>query len=403
MNFMPATDSIYKLEKQGVSARIYLDPLTGLRGIAALWVAIWHVWGFAGRPAYVFDLLGMRLDLTPLVRTGWAGVDVFFVLSGFVLGLAYCQAWLGNRPPIRTADYFRRRLLRVLPAYWVQIAMLLLIIFLTGASFPAGRDVLAQLLMVHNVFGDPSTQLNPVYWTLPVEFDFYVLLPLLALFIVPGRWLWLLGAAMALVIAYRYGLYRFFIHELPVSQKVWWLNQLPGRLDQFVSGMVAAWMYSTIREKGFGQSLIYRWRVLLLLAGFGGLSLLAWFIHLTQPIGAINVEGLTYWGGHWSLFIWHSLFGLCIAMIVLVAALGIGVTDFLLSNRLIMYLGVISYSLYLWHFPLLKWLHLARLPVLLSEWPLLNGLLWAAVPVLVVSSLSYWAVERPFLRIRHSR
>lgn len=400
---MTISDSLYKLEKQGVSARIYLDSLTGLRGIAALWVVIWHVWGFAGRPVYTLNLWGTNLDLTPLVRTGWAGVDIFFVLSGFVLGLAYCQAWLGNRPPVRTREYFRRRLLRVLPAYYVQIAVLLLILFITGATLPATGDILAQLFLVHNIFGDLSAQLNPVYWTLPVEFNFYLLLPLLAFLVLPTRWLWLLAAAMVIVVLYRYALYQSLIHDFPVSEKVWWLNQLPGRLDQFVAGMAAAWIYSLIREKGFQQSLVYRWRVLLLLAGLGGLGSLAWFIHVTQPIGAVNVAGLTYWGGHWSLFVWHSLFGLCIAILVLVAALGTGVTDFILASRPVMYLGVISYSLYLWHFPLVKWLHQAKLPLLLPDAPLLNGLLWAAIPVLLVSSLSYWVVERPFLRIRHSR
>ncbi|WP_419591287.1 acyltransferase family protein [Thiolapillus sp.] len=251
---MPVTDSLYRLEKEGVSARIHLDSLTCLRGVAALWVAVWHVWGFAGRPVYRFDIWDTTFDLMPLVRSGWAGVDVFFVLSGFVLGLAYCQAWLGNRPPVRTAEYFRRRLLRVLPAYWVQIAVLLLVMLAAGVGLPAGRDVLAQVLMVHNLFGEPSTQLNPVYWTLPVEFDFYLLLPLLAFLFAPRLWVWLLLPSVLLVVLYRYGLFQYALHDLPVGQKVWWLNQLPGRLDQFVSGMAAAWLYSLAREKGFGQS-----------------------------------------------------------------------------------------------------------------------------------------------------
>jgi peptidoglycan/LPS O-acetylase OafA/YrhL len=399
----PSENSLYDLEKEGISARIYLDTLTGLRGLAALWVAVWHVWGFVGKPQYKIDLWNVQLDLTPLIRTGWAGVDLFFVLSGFVLGLAYCQAWLGNRSPIQTPEYFRRRLLRVLPAFYVQIMILLLIMVITGQPLPAVRDVLTQVLMLHNIFGESSTQLNPVYWTLPVEFDFYLLLPLLMLLVSPSRWVWLLAASVVMVLLYRYLLFHYQVHDMPTGQKVWWLNQLPGRLDQFASGMFAAWVYSQVREKGYAHSRIYRWRGLLLAIAVAGLVGLAWFIHRVQPVGAVNADGLTYWGGHWSLFVWHSMFGFSVALLVLVAALGSRVTDLLLANRGAMYLGLISYSLYLWHFPVVKWLHQAKLPVVLADSPLLNGLLWAAIPVLLVSSLSYWWVERPFLRIRHSR
>jgi peptidoglycan/LPS O-acetylase OafA/YrhL len=400
---MASVDTLVELEKQGTSARIYLDALTGLRGIAAIWVAVWHLWGFAGRPSYGLTLGGMHIDLTPLVRTGWAGVDIFFVLSGFVLGLAFCQAWLGNRPPVKTGDYFRRRLLRVLPAYYVQVLVLLAVMLLTGTALPSVRDLLLQLLMLHNIFGSPETQLNPVYWTLPVEFDFYLLLPLLALSITPPRWFRLLLAAMLLVLIYRYVLFSFFLQDVSVGMKSWWLNQLPGRLDQFVAGMLAAWLFSLIREKGYETSALYKWRGLVLLTGLTGFAILAWYIHRIQPIGAVNTLGLTYWGGHWSLFVWNSLAGICIAMVVLALALGQRWTRVLLANRMIMYLGLISYSLYLWHFPLVKWLHHAQLPPLIENAPLLNGLLWAMLPVLLVSSLSYRFVERPFLRIRHQQ
>ena len=71
----------FELEKQGVSSRIYLDALTGLRGVAALWVALWHTWRFSGRPVYEWQLLGFSIDFTPLIRTGWAGVDVQHILQ----------------------------------------------------------------------------------------------------------------------------------------------------------------------------------------------------------------------------------------------------------------------------------------------------------------------------------
>jgi len=398
---MPATDNLLALEKEGVSARIYLEPLTGLRGVAAAWVALWHLWGFSGRPSYHFSLGTLDLDLTPVIRTGWAGVDIFFVLSGFVLGLAYCQAWLGNRPPIDTGEYFRRRLLRVLPALWLQIALLVLLLWITGSRLPPVEEILSQALLAHNLLGSQEHQLNPVYWTLPVEFDFYLLLPIMAFLIPPRRWPWLLLLGLVLVIGYRYSLFHALLTEAPTPEKVWWLNQLPGRIDQFLAGMTAAWIYSAIRQQGFRTSRIYRSRALLLALGIVGFAFMAWYIHRTQPIGATNVAGLTYWGGHWSLFFWHSLSGIFIALIVLGAALGTRLTDQLLANRPILFLGIISYSLYLWHFPIIQWLSRQQLPPLAEGYPFFNIIAWSMVPVLVVAALSYWLAERPFLKMRH--
>ena len=64
-----------------------LPELTGLRGLAAVWVLIFHVWAFAGEPA--LSLGGSGISLAPLFATGWAGVDVFFTLSAFLLTLPF--------------------------------------------------------------------------------------------------------------------------------------------------------------------------------------------------------------------------------------------------------------------------------------------------------------------------
>ena len=397
---MKLTEELLAPEKTGVSARIYLEPLTGLRGVAAVWVALWHLWGFAGRPAYQIDIGGLELDLTPLVRIGWAGVDIFFVLSGFVLGLAWCQARLGHRPPLRLGDYFRRRVLRVVPALWAQMAILVLVALWAGSRLPPAGELLAQALLAHNLIGTPQGQLNPVYWTLPVEFDFYLILPLLALAVHPRRWPWLLAASLALVAAYRWSVF----HQLPagatVGDKVWRLNQLPGRLDQFVAGMTAAWLFLSAREGG-RAAWLHRHRHGLLAAGTAGFLALAWYIHIRQPMAGVPLAGLTYWQGHWSLFVWNSAAGLCLAAVILAIALGTRLTDRLLANPLVLFLGVISYSLYLWHFPVIRWLHGLGLPRLFPDWPLAEGLLWCTPPILAASTLSYWAVERPFLRWRH--
>ena len=399
---MNSRGDIFSLEKHGTSAHLYLDALTGLRGVAAIWVALWHTWKFSGRPTYELMLWGSNVDLTPLIRTGWAGVDVFFVLSGFVLGLPYCQALLGNRPPIGTGEFFRRRLLRVLPAYYIQLIILLLLWLILAGRLPVPvTDILAHVFMLHNIFPGQGEMINGVYWTLPIEFDFYLVLPLLALLLAPKKWPWLLAGSLALMLVYRYAVFHGYLQDATTPEKVRVLNQLPGRLDQFVSGMLAAYVYSLARASGVAGSGIYRWRNLLFTLSFFRIIALSYFIHHIQPMNAQNLPGETFWAGHWSLFSWHSLFGMALALMILSLAMGIRGVNWLLANRGMLYLGVISYSIYLWHLPIVKLLGSMSLPELVPGAPFLNLLLWVLVPVMAASSLSYFAVERPFLKLRH--
>src|SRR5690606_23760720 len=68
------------------------------------------------------------LDLTPMFSLGWFGVDVFFSLSAFLLALPFAHAAAEQRQHPRWSDYFRRRVLRIMPAYYVQLALVLVFI-----------------------------------------------------------------------------------------------------------------------------------------------------------------------------------------------------------------------------------------------------------------------------------
>ena len=203
------------------------------------------------------------------------------------------------------------------------------------------------------------------------------------------------------MLVYRYGMFHEYLQDATTPEKVRVLNQLPGRLEQFVSGMLAAYVYSLARQSGVAGSGVYRWRNLLFSLSFLGVIGLSYFIHYIQPMNAQNLPGETFWAGHWSLFSWHSLFGMALALMILSLALGIRGVNWLLANRGMLYLGVISYSIYLWHLPIVKLLGSMSLPGLVTGAPFLNLLLWALVPVMAASSLSYFAVERPFLKLRH--
>jgi len=115
----------------------YFPALTGIRGIAALWVLMLHAWQFSGMPVLAVPLLSGRFDLTPLFKCGYFGVDLFFVLSGFLLSMPFHRAFIAGATRPSLSEFWIHRCRRVLPAYWTQLAIL------AGVYLYLGRTELA--------------------------------------------------------------------------------------------------------------------------------------------------------------------------------------------------------------------------------------------------------------------
>ncbi|MFG2072149.1 acyltransferase family protein [Nonomuraea maritima] len=160
------------------AARARLGGLDGLRGVAALFVVLHHCWllAFPGFPA----------DTGPW----WAGwllyghfaVVLFITLSGFSLALAPARAgW--RLDGLRR--YARRRAWRILPPYWAALAFSLAVAWLLvpqpGQPVPTGKTVVVYGLLLQDVFGSPSP--NGALWSIAVEAQLYVVLPLMLLII----------------------------------------------------------------------------------------------------------------------------------------------------------------------------------------------------------------------------
>jgi peptidoglycan/LPS O-acetylase OafA/YrhL len=158
-----------------------LAGLDGLRGLAALYVVVYHIFlrAFPGYP----------VNRAPF----WAGwfaygrfaVVVFIVLSGFSLALSPArEGWKLDG----LASFARRRARRILPAYWAALVFSLAVAWLIvpqpGQGLPTAKSVLVNGLLVQNLVGAPSP--NRSFWSLAVEAQLYVLFPLLLLLV--RRW-----------------------------------------------------------------------------------------------------------------------------------------------------------------------------------------------------------------------
>ena len=160
------------------STRRRLAGLDGIRGLAALYVVINHV--------FVRAFPGYPVDHAPF----WAGwfiygrfaVVVFIVLSGFSLALSPARhGWRLDA----VSEFARRRARRILPAYWAALAFSLAVAWLIipqpGRGVPDAKSVLVNGLLVQNVV--PAHSPNAAFWSMAVEAQLYILFPLLLLMV----------------------------------------------------------------------------------------------------------------------------------------------------------------------------------------------------------------------------
>ncbi len=140
-----------------------------LRFAAALFVVAYHYGtGFARAPsshaAAVLGGLPLPVDLSPWTWSGWIGVEVFFMISGYVIAM--------SARGVGSGDFLRRRLLRLLPATWICATITLAALMISGGDAPAA--LMTQWLgsVAYSPFGD---MIDASYWTLGIELGFYLM------------------------------------------------------------------------------------------------------------------------------------------------------------------------------------------------------------------------------------
>jgi peptidoglycan/LPS O-acetylase OafA/YrhL len=317
-------------------------------------------------------------------------VVIFLVLSGYCLMLPVARSTDG-RLAGGFGPYLMRRARRILPPYYVALALTLLLFALfpemqrrTGAftdiSLPAFDPgaVLSHLLMAHNLSDGWIYKINSPMWSVATEWQIYLFFPLVLL---P---LWRrFGVWAAVAAAFALGLAPHFL--LPPGRNGDWA--FPWFLGVFALGMAAAVI-------GFSpEPRVARWRDRL---PWGVLSLLVWVV-----LGATA----TQWTKHnaWIADVLISLASACLLMFCSAAAARPGdrrrpAVLRVLESRPALGLGHFSYSLYLAHWPLLSFFYVQLRPVVSDPSAMLLWMLLGAAPLSVAGSyLFYRAFERPLL------
>lgn len=223
--------------------RTTFPALTGLRAVASLAVVATHAAFWTGR--YGTDTMGLlwaRLDF---------GVALFFALSGFLLFRPWVTSLTEPAALPRTGRYAWNRLLRIIPAYWVVVAIAFAVM-----SSPTGTGLgglVRQLTLIH-IYGANNIHSGITQtWSLATEMAFYILLPVIGWFVVrvvcrrewhPLRILVFLGALCAVNIAYFSLIYGR--EGISITSRMW----LPGYLSWFAAGMALTVIVASARREG---------------------------------------------------------------------------------------------------------------------------------------------------------
>ncbi|MDA0799414.1 MAG: acyltransferase family protein [Chloroflexi bacterium] len=341
----------------GGESRAYRREIDGLRAIAVLAVIFYHAdfgW-FSG---------------------GYVGVDVFFVISGYLIfTIIFREKSSGNFSLLR---FYERRVRRVFPALFLMlgIAFLLSLLFLYPSQRESfGSAMAAVALFLSNVyfyrnfdyFNPPTVETPLIHtWSLAVEEQFYVLFPLMVLI------LWRFGQR-ALLGMFVLGL----ILSLALSQ--WAASAyptaafylLPTRAFELLIGILVASQYSTRDFTSISRYLGY-----LAFVGLGMILFAFWFFGDATPFPG-----------------WHALVPTIGGGLIVLGAKRDNLAGRLLGSRPLVFIGLISYSLYLIHLPLFAFARITSL----GTPPAIVFVTLTGVAI-VLATMSWRFVEQPFRR-----
>jgi peptidoglycan/LPS O-acetylase OafA/YrhL len=336
--------------------------LDGLRAIAVLLVIGAHAKssGFLPSGIPLPDLGGFNL-----------GVMLFYFISGFVLFYPYAQHLFENKPQQTLARYFERRMLKILPSYWLVLSTMAVLSLVDFSNFndptynSFRHSLLANYLkhffLIHNFWDSTFTSIDASYWSIAIEAQFYLFFPFIAWAFMRAPLKTMLSLIMITVT------YHMVIRHMGVDSQFVYYAQLPSFLCLFGVGSLAA--YIMVRNRSMGKDTSKRqkerWMLVTCLAGL-----------------------LTY-----------GLFGAMLFILIFDITRADPILPRLFEGSLLLWFSRISYNLYLWNQDLLMLYqhHIASRFVGMPYGNILSAVTAFFLVIGVAWMVTRW-IEEPILR-----
>lgn len=302
----------------------YRPDIDGLRAVAVLGVIIYH--------AFPKALPG-----------GFAGVDIFFVISGYLIsGILYKGHRAGN---FSFREFYARRIRRLFPSLIMVLLLSLAygwLVLLPDEYEKLGKHVASGTLFIQNMvfwkesgYFDVAAKLKPMLhlWSLAVEEQFYIFFPPILLLIWKKKWplaaimgVLLIGSFIGnLVMSYQNGVSDFFL--------------TPYRAWEFLGGSLLAWWHY---DRGHEEEALKH------------MEILSWAGAILMLLGMTVLTKAQPYPG------WRALLPIVGTLMLIEGGRGTWVNRSILSNPALVWIGLISYPLYLFHWPALSFVHIVK-------------------------------------------
>jgi peptidoglycan/LPS O-acetylase OafA/YrhL len=355
-----------------------IKPLDGLRAFAVLGVLWAHVWMFYSNVPLFFG----GKDVNPILGSGGFGVDLFFVISGFCMYLMYGKKSEMQFTLAQYTQFLTKRWRRIAPAFYAVILFECLFHLYKDGMFPF-RSLLFHVTFL-NIF-DGQNVLSPPFWSLATEWHFYLVLPLIFIRDSHRKWLVLrIAALMFICVVFRI----FYFQEQNLSEgKPIATDPIWFRFVEFGWGMLAAIFYlrKRILPKIFSNNIGVALALTIVMLG-RMCMVTVFFNRFGDYAGFVRAVG-------------EPIMTFGFAILVLNVIYSKSILQQVLESKPILFMGKISYSMYLWH-----WIISLYISYMIMEFTGVSNVglqlsfLISILAIIPVSYLSYKYLEMPYFK-----